>query len=526
VDSEARATTKASPSPLRRLLWRRDPGPGFFAAGLLSVARLAAVAAAAIVQTAPEQASSVWLLGGLFTYTFVRAALRREHPALALADVALAALALLLARGFVGPYLVFALVSAVSAGVALGPLLGAACGALLGAAGAVPSIAGAVGSALSVRELTAIFALHPTIAALAGLWVRLAERDRPDTHLLIDTQRTLSALHSLARRLPHGLEPRNVAATALDELRTRTDVLAAAIVLEDGEGTSIAAKFGLQDPPGANGADAADVMRRLPPGEVHTGRIEGSQGTRGHILAVMPEGHRWKRADRRFMKDLVASTTLAMDNAVTFVRISQISADRERRRIARDLHDGVAQSVAHLRLELDLMRGQVGRGLSPAPDELGGLADLADWTLAEVRATIAGLRAVTESGGLAARLQEYVRTLEVISSVDIDLLVAGEGAHDADVESQVYRVAQEALSNALRHAGASRVECRLTLGPDRIVLAVLDDGRGIQPNAVPGLGIGAMEERASSIGASLTVRDRVTGGTRVEMTWSERREAR
>ncbi|ROO88862.1 two-component system sensor histidine kinase UhpB [Actinocorallia herbida] len=190
--------------------------------------------------------------------------------------------------------------------------------------------------------------------------------------------------------------------------------------------------------------------------------------------------------------------------------------EAERMRIARELHDEIGQSLTVVLLGLK-------RTVDRAPDEL--VADLhtvqegVRASLEEVRRIAHRLRpGVLEDLGLRSALKSLISDFSRTSGLPVTRLIDPELPEDLgqDVELVLYRVAQESLTNVMRHAGASRVEMGLTLRGRDIVLSIADDGRGGEH--VEGAGIRGMRERAGLIRARLTVAARPQGGTRVTLT--------
>jgi two-component system, NarL family, sensor histidine kinase UhpB len=192
--------------------------------------------------------------------------------------------------------------------------------------------------------------------------------------------------------------------------------------------------------------------------------------------------------------------------------------EEERARVARDLHDEVNQSLTGLLLRLEAAR-------EAAPPELEGeLAEtkaLANQAMRELLSLARQLRPTAlDDLGLAAATAGQVEQLargeiEAEFSADDDFSDLGD-----DAQLVVYRVAQEALSNAARHSGAGRIEVRLRrLGDGGVELTVADDGRGFAfDESEAGLGIGGMRERALLIGGELTIESRPGRGTTVRLT--------
>jgi two-component system, NarL family, sensor histidine kinase UhpB len=190
--------------------------------------------------------------------------------------------------------------------------------------------------------------------------------------------------------------------------------------------------------------------------------------------------------------------------------------EEERARVARDLHDEVNQSLTGLLLRLEAAR-------EAAPPELEGeLAEtkaLANQAMGELLSLARQLRPTAlDDLGLAAAIEGQVGRLG--GEIETGLEVEGDFSDlGGDAQLVVYRVAQEALSNAARHSGAGRVEVRLrrTEGGG-VLLEVGDDGRGFAfDESERGLGIGGMRERALLIGAELTIESRPAKGTTVRL---------
>lgn len=200
------------------------------------------------------------------------------------------------------------------------------------------------------------------------------------------------------------------------------------------------------------------------------------------------------------------------------------ATEEERRRIARELHDDVAQRVATVLLRLRLAE----RAESEAEgDEILGTArtELAECSEA-IRRLARGLRPpALEDAGLATAVRSHVRDRLEGEELEAEVEVTGgrEGGFDRDLELVVYRVVQEALSNVVRHADADRVRVRVARSGDGIVAEVEDDGRGFElPGTIEtlesGLGLIGMQERAHAVGGELEIDTAPGEGTRVRMT--------
>jgi signal transduction histidine kinase len=176
--------------------------------------------------------------------------------------------------------------------------------------------------------------------------------------------------------------------------------------------------------------------------------------------------------------------------------------EEERLRIRRDLHDGLGPTLAGIVLGLEQARVRVGTDPAVASSTLAQLSDYAQAAVVDVRRLVHDLRpAALDERGLSAALTEAAGRLGAVVVTDPELPPLTSA-----VEVAVWRIALEALTNAQRHANASRIEVRLgRVGTDLVELAVTDDGDGLDAAAPPGIGILSMRERAHRVGGTLTV---------------------
>lgn len=192
--------------------------------------------------------------------------------------------------------------------------------------------------------------------------------------------------------------------------------------------------------------------------------------------------------------------------------------EAERHRIAQDLHDEVGQSLTVVLLGLKQLEARAPEELH---DDLTLLRESARAGLDDVRRVARQLRPdVLADLGLHSALAALTTEFSAHGRATVRRSVApGLPVLPAEAELVVYRVAQEALTNVARHAGATTVELSLTRLGDSVVLEVADDGRGLGPSgaAVPGSGLLGMEERARLVGGDVAVASAPGGGTRVRL---------
>ncbi len=191
--------------------------------------------------------------------------------------------------------------------------------------------------------------------------------------------------------------------------------------------------------------------------------------------------------------------------------------EEERARVARDLHDEVNQSLTGLLLRLEAVREAAPPALEP---EIAETRALANQAMQELLSLARQLRPTAlDDLGLVAAIAGQVEQVRR-SGLEAELAAEGDFADlDDDVQLVLYRVAQEALTNAARHSEAHRVDVTLRHAEPGVELEIADDGRGFAfEQAERGLGIEGMRERALLIGAELTIESRPGEGTTVRLS--------
>jgi signal transduction histidine kinase len=226
--------------------------------------------------------------------------------------------------------------------------------------------------------------------------------------------------------------------------------------------------------------------------------------------------------DQRLIEMLAAHAAIAIANARLHERSAELNIVGERNRLARELHDSVSQKLFSLVLTAESAATLIERDAGGAREQVARLGELAQDALTELRGLIFELRppSLTEEG-LPATLRKEVEVLRRVHGRDIELRITGSARPAPDTEAEVLRIAQEALHNALRHAGAGRIELRMETRDGKLMVIVADDGVGFDPDE-PGLrsrrlGLTSMEERARALGGTLAVVSRPGEGTTVTL---------
>jgi signal transduction histidine kinase len=236
------------------------------------------------------------------------------------------------------------------------------------------------------------------------------------------------------------------------------------------------------------------------------------------------DGTQFTARDEELLSLFAAHAAIALTNARLSERSRELSVLEERSRLARDLHDAVSQKLFSLRVRARAAAVLAGRDPARAAAEMEAVAQLGAEAQAELRAVIDGL-APPELGeaGLAESLRRYAVLAGRAHGVAVGFEAAVLPVLDERQEAALYRVAQEALHNALRHAGASRIAIALSRSPRRVILLVTDDGGGFASGAPEGLGFASMRGRAEAVGGTLTIRSAPGAGTAVRLAIPLRR---
>jgi signal transduction histidine kinase len=239
-------------------------------------------------------------------------------------------------------------------------------------------------------------------------------------------------------------------------------------------------------------------------------------------ISAAAEKHGFTERDQEILSLFAAHAAIALTNARLYERSRELSVMQERSRLARDLHDAVTQKLFSIRAHARAAAVLAGREPFD-PDrvqaEIETVAALGAEAHAELRAVIDGLAPPDlQAGGLADSLRRYAVLAGRAHGIPVTFTAAELPALDTRKEAALYRVAQEALHNALQHSGATAVCVRLTRTTRRVALEVGDDGHGFTPEAPSGgVGLASMRERATAAGATLAIKSGGSG-TLVRMT--------
>jgi signal transduction histidine kinase len=214
---------------------------------------------------------------------------------------------------------------------------------------------------------------------------------------------------------------------------------------------------------------------------------------------------------------------LAIESARFSEQVQQAAALEERQRLARDLHDAVTQTLFSASMIADVLPRLWQRKPEEGLRRLDELRQLTRGALAEMRTLLLELRpAALRDANLGDVLQQLGEAVTGRARLPVTVTVTGEEQLPPDVRVALYRIAQEAMHNTIKHANASQVEMSLQLAPERTTLHISDNGRGFDAARVDGghFGLRIMGERAAAVGATLHVASQPGHGTAITVIWN------
>jgi len=225
---------------------------------------------------------------------------------------------------------------------------------------------------------------------------------------------------------------------------------------------------------------------------------------------------------------VAAWAAIAIENALLHQQAQYTAVAAERTRLASELHDAVSQ----LLFSASVVAESLPRLWDDNPEAvwrgLNQLQGLTRGALAEMRTLLLELRpsALLEAD-LGNVLGQLTQAMAGRGRMHIELHLEGEGQVPEEAQIALYRIAQEALNNVVKHARAQRVDVTLRRLPERVELIITDDGRGFEPDRVlpSSLGLRILRERADAIGADVDIDTDVGRGTRVTVRWPQALES-
>ncbi|MBN1993195.1 MAG: PAS domain S-box protein [Anaerolineae bacterium] len=250
--------------------------------------------------------------------------------------------------------------------------------------------------------------------------------------------------------------------------------------------------------------------------------------TRGQTLGVLSitavgREQEFNAEEVALLASVADQVGVAVENARLRQQAERAAVIEERERLARELHDSVTQSLYSLSLFAEAGENLIEAGdLAAAKHNLSRMGETAQQALKEMRLLVYELRPLDlEREGLIGALHQRLSAVEGRVNIRARLVAEELVELPASVEEELYRISQEALNNALKHAGATTVTVHLRIEEEQVVLEVVDDGTGFDPRAIidaGGLGLVSMQERAEKLGGTLTIHSSPEEGTRVKVS--------
>ena len=264
--------------------------------------------------------------------------------------------------------------------------------------------------------------------------------------------------------------------------------------------------------------DVHDLVRQLPWDAVGCVPLATQSGNRGALCYYFAPERRPDEATLSLIKALATQAATVVDNSHLLAAANKSVALEERQHLARELHDSVSQALYGIALGARATLEQLEHDPKQAREPVKYVLQLAETGMAEMRALILELRPeALETEGLASALVKQADAVRARNGINVDISIEGVPESAVEVHQALYRIGQEAMHNAAKHAAARHVDVRLGSGDGHVILEVTDDGVGFDPDAsFPGhLGLKSMRERAAALGGTFEITSRPGTGTRI-----------
>ncbi|MEU8022425.1 MULTISPECIES: sensor histidine kinase [Micromonospora] len=367
--------------------------------------------------------------------------------------------------------------------------------------------------------------------------IRVRSEGKPQPYA--EATRLLTQLRTVARQLPGAtLDPGGISEHLLEELRTVARAERAAVLSASGGGRLVVlAQVGVDRVDWETTLDAdsaiADAWASQQPQTAS--RSQARSHTGGDVSAlivplvagVRTVGMLVMEADvaQAYPPPVVSRVTaltrpaaLRLEAALLFDEVRSLATNEERQRLAREIHDGVAQELVMVGYGIDNALAYVEEDPKETAEALRTLRGEVTRVITELRLSLFELRSeVDRHGGLAAAIAEYARTVGASGGLRVHLSLDESTARlPAATEAELLRIAQEAVTNARKHAGAANLWVTCEVDPPYAQIEVSDDGHGIGEQRTDGhYGLAIMAERAERIRGRLEIRPRQPSGTTV-----------
>jgi signal transduction histidine kinase len=393
-----------------------------------------------------------------------------------------------------------------------------------------PSYMFAVGEWVAIAGLSAAF--------VASVQRRLARDSPPAPQPYAEATRLLTQLRTVARQLPGAtLDPGGIAEHLIEEVRAIAPADRAAVLSGSGGGRLVVlAQSGVDRVDWETSLDAdsaiADAWASQQPQVTARSQVRSSSGEVSALVVPLVSGIRTiglvtLEADRggaypswlaNRITAMAGPAALRLEAALLFDDVRSLATNEERQRLAREIHDGVAQELVMVGYGIDNALATLPDSAAESAEDLRALRAEVTRVITELRLSLFELRTeVDRQGGLAAAIAEYARQVAAAGGLRVHFSVDESTARmPAAVEAELLRIAQEAITNARKHAGAQNLWVTCEIDPPYARIEVSDDGQGIGHQRPDGrFGLAIMAERAERIRGQLEITPRASSGTSV-----------
>lgn len=345
---------------------------------------------------------------------------------------------------------------------------------------------------------------------------------------------TASALHAVSLAIASLSDLDAILQAVVDSARSLLRADLAMLVLAEPDGaTRLRARSGPDGAFDSTGAQEGDEVGRFvrhhAAGAILAAPLQRGTSTIGNLAVVGPSSPGPEVRDLETLSSLATEAALAIENDRLATELRRTAIQRERERIAAEMHDGLAQVLGYVNTKSQAVEGLLEAGrVDEARLQMTELAAAARSTYVDVREAIAGLAGpADESLDLEARVRDHAARFADSAKVAVTVEVSASdlATLPASVRDEVVAIVREALTNVRKHAAASRVAVAIEPRPAAIAVSVADDGRGFDPDRPadgpgdwPHYGMTAMRRRASGIGATIDWISAPGDGCRVELT--------
>ncbi len=250
-----------------------------------------------------------------------------------------------------------------------------------------------------------------------------------------------------------------------------------------------------------------------------------ADGLLGVVVLAHEKENYFDKNSLAFLSLMTGQLSLAIKNAQSYLQSEELAVAEERRRIAREIHDGVAQTLAFSALQLDLVNKLIEKDQNKAIQEVTNIKSTLRELIKELRRSIFALRPVNlDSYGLSETIRKYCLDYGEQNDVRVDLDIQDLPTFSKKLELTIFRIFQEAMHNVAKHARAHSIQIKLSYNPNgNVELSVIDDGRGFDLGTVSdrvttagGLGLKNMQERVEKLGGSFSIESKIEQGTSIK----------